>query len=415
MTAVATTMNCDDGAIDYSTDEQNVVYGDDSRIEFYQASNTWKRNVHEFSAQMIRNSQLRAVPGGYNLSNASTLSQRQNLCSDERFADQPVQGHCSATLIDDDLMLTAGHCIERCSEGYSFVFGRYYSGAGQLSNFYFDDDVYGCSEVLVSRENSNGSPTTGTPDWAIVRLDRPVAPSHNPANIADSNEVLSLNTPLALVGYPSALPAKLDFGGRVQSLNTDIAFRGTVDAFAGNSGSGVFLHDGSLVGILTAGQTDYVFDSQSGCNRVNTLPQNTINAEIIHSANAAIEDYCNSHANPRLCDAPLPVEPPAPTPTNNTCVDPDGDGWGWDGTQSCRVGANNTPTVPTPTQMPINNACVDPDGDGWGWDGTQSCRVGANNNPTVPAPTPTPTNTACEDPDGDGWGWDGTQSCRVSS
>ncbi len=45
------------------------------------------------------------------------------MCEGERFAGQITAAGCSATLIDDDLVLTAGHCIDAGScAGRFYVF-----------------------------------------------------------------------------------------------------------------------------------------------------------------------------------------------------------------------------------------------------------------------------------------------------
>ena len=165
-------------------------------------------------------------------------------------------------------------------------------------------------------EESNGK------DWAIIRLDRATS-GRSPADISVNSWTRSLGTPLALIGYPSTIPLKLDLTGeitRVSPSSNAVSFNGTVDSFGGNSGSGVFAHDGKLRGILTAGQLDYVFDARSGCRRVNVEPQNSRNAETIHIAYMAVEKLCDSYSEeyPSLCGVGLVTDS---EPSSNSCVD----------------------------------------------------------------------------------------------
>ena len=114
------------------------------------------------------------------------------------------------------------------------------------------------------------------------------------------------------------------------------------------------------------------------------------------------------------------------------CIDSDGDGWGWDGSQSCRVDAQNTQTiqaVPAASSAADDSrVCVDTDGDGFGWDGQSTCLVNqvspvqqsapdnvpSTNSPSISSPSGD-SQRSCVDPDGDGFGWDGVATCRVDA
>lgn len=83
------------------------------------------------------------------------------------------------------------------------------------------------------------------------------------------------------IGHPSGLPRK--YAGatvsRVYSKGPDgsYVFVSNLDAFAGNSGSGVFDSSGNLVGILVSGATDFDVSS-GGCVTVNECPDNAVAA-----------------------------------------------------------------------------------------------------------------------------------------
>ncbi len=158
------------------------------------------------------------------------------------------------------------------------------------------DDVYACDEVVAWALG-------GGDDFAIVRLDRPVV-GHVPAPVTTSDARLEMDQPVWMIGFGSGLPAKLDDGGRVNDPGDETfprRFGATVDAFGGNSGSGVFDDTGAVVGILVAGQRDYT-DTGEGCRIVNVIDEDAGIGESIVYVHRAIEQLCASeHATARLC------------------------------------------------------------------------------------------------------------------
>ena len=98
---------------------------------------------------------------------AQTLESSYGVCSDQRFREQITAASCSATLIEDDLIVTAGHCIGSQAECLSqrFVLGYLMEedGLAPLSS----SDVFYCLQLLVSYDD-------GEADYAFIKLDRPV-------------------------------------------------------------------------------------------------------------------------------------------------------------------------------------------------------------------------------------------------
>jgi len=144
-----------------------VVYGTDDRKDpFAYADQVWAARALEFSAALVPTSQINATdPNNITIGNR-TLAERLNVCPDERFASQPANADCSATLIAPDIMLTAGHCINNCADS-RFVFDYYVTVGGTVPPI-TQDDVYACSSFLAYFQSQAGL------DYAIVRLTRPV-------------------------------------------------------------------------------------------------------------------------------------------------------------------------------------------------------------------------------------------------
>ena len=270
--------------------ERSVVYGEDDRTEVYAHADERLREIARrsvaamFDLRTLDQSDPRDVQV-----RAGTLAEGLNLCSGERFGDQLRGASCSGTLIDDDLILTAGHCItNRSCPRRAFVFDWYYEREGQLANINADD-IYLCDEIVARIQHPTSS------DYALVKLDRPVGPNRVPAEVRRIDEPLAVGTPVTMIGYPSGVPAKIDSGGQVVEPGGArmTVFQATVDAFGGNSGSGVFDAAGRVVGVLVRGEPDYI--RQGRCQRVAVLDEDrgdAGNAEDIVYVARALEALC---------------------------------------------------------------------------------------------------------------------------
>lgn len=117
------------------TTERSVVYGEDDRLDLYQVTD-------ENLAQLVRESIVALVPpddiDDTDPENVRLIGEllgpSLDLCEEELFLDQPRIASCSGTLIDDDLVLTAGHCMTsqaRCDNRRA-VFNLHYEAEGQL-------------------------------------------------------------------------------------------------------------------------------------------------------------------------------------------------------------------------------------------------------------------------------------------
>jgi V8-like Glu-specific endopeptidase len=222
---------------------------------------------------------------------ALALEDNLNLCEDEQFGPQPVAASCSGTLIGDDLVLTAGHCVSRSTPctTFNYVFDYHYDAPGVLAVI-DEQDVYSCSRVLLELD-SQGSDLT--PDFAVVQLDRPVEGGRRPATLR-TDAPLDRGEAVAMIGFGSGLPAKIDAGASVAApptMERDF-FIVNLDAFEGHSGSGIFDAENRLAGILLGGRVpDYVESEEEGCYRVNLFADAEA-GEVAHDIASIIGALC---------------------------------------------------------------------------------------------------------------------------
>jgi V8-like Glu-specific endopeptidase len=277
------------------------VYGVDNRTDVYAHDNaTMRLRAEQSTVALMRPHAINTSNPDNITFNGGTLQQRENLCTGQRFLDDPAPARCSGTLIGGDLVLTAGHCIEDAADcaNTRFVFRFYRASASTLATI-TTDDIFSCSQIVVRRAppaNESGL------DYAIVRLDRTATPRFVPAPVRRGNTALPTGQGLAVIGSGSGVPFKIDSGGSVRDARTAELdfFVANTDTFGGNSGSGVYESTNNTVaGILVRGATDYVFNGN--CRVVNTCSEAGCSGESITYVHNAINHYCATEQNPRLC------------------------------------------------------------------------------------------------------------------
>lgn len=300
--ALTTLSGCQDEQAFVGQFAAPVVYGEDDRMEVYNhPSSSLTEIARRSTVALIESGRMQRGPDGLYTLFASSLQEQEALCNGEAFLNQPTAAFCSGVLIEDDLVLTAGHCVgtQAQCEGIRFVFDYYLEGPSTLASI-DDDDVYGCRQIVVRDEASDASVT---PDFAVIQLDRPVTGDRTPVPIRVGATPLAFGEPVAMVGYGSGLPAKIDTGGVVTDprASTLDHFQTSADAFGGHSGSPTFDSNLELAGILVAGRgPDYIASPGETCARVNRFPDSE-GDESVHYVAPILSRLCAQGWSGKLC------------------------------------------------------------------------------------------------------------------
>ncbi|MDE2039547.1 MAG: trypsin-like peptidase domain-containing protein [Elusimicrobia bacterium] len=187
------------------------------------------------------------------------------LCKSERFYGQPRGAFCTGFLVGPDLLVTAGHCVldhpggarQFCRQ-VAFVADYGYYDKASDPTLTDSSKIYRCRRVIAAAHKPG---TIGKPDWALIRLSRPVDPRRRPPFDIDRGALPKVGSPVLMIGYPKGLPVKIAAGARVTKTG-DGVFYADLDAYKGNSGSPALGRDGVVEGILvsygTFGLGDFV-------------------------------------------------------------------------------------------------------------------------------------------------------------
>ncbi|OIO10651.1 MAG: hypothetical protein AUJ52_03575 [Elusimicrobia bacterium CG1_02_63_36] len=251
-------------AIVHAQARPDVIYGDDDRLDLHQVQSPKLKAMAGSTVALFQGSGV-SMDGGNATLQTSNYGDSYGLCKDEPFRDQGAGAFCSGSLVGEDLIMTAGHCVRSQSacESTKFVFGFGITDKDKgTPGSVPAGEVYSCKELVGRTEQGSG------PDWALIRLDRSVV-GHAPLKITRDG-VPAKGTPLVVIGHPAGLPTKIAGGAYVRDADRNGYFVANLDTYGGNSGSAVFNGiSGMVEGILVRGETDFTYDSANSCRRSN--------------------------------------------------------------------------------------------------------------------------------------------------
>ncbi|MCO4793055.1 MAG: trypsin-like peptidase domain-containing protein [Bacteriovoracaceae bacterium] len=255
-----------------------VIYGEDDRYEVEDYPDRVFKDHSKSVAGMVKGYKLAEDPEDPKLLRFGKIQAQRSraLCKDEKYSDQYTLPICSGFLVDDDILITAAHCIADVTDckRKKWVFD-YVKGTEKLQK----KNVYGCKEILLREEHESKYKVK---DYAVIRLDRKVE-DREPLKLRKLG-FPKLGTDLVVIGHPSGLPMKISDGAsvkwgmneeeRINVLGTLFKrryyFKANLDTFSGNSGSPVFnMKTEKVEGLLIQGAEDYEWDEDNKCMRVS--------------------------------------------------------------------------------------------------------------------------------------------------
>ncbi len=240
----------------------------------------------ESEAQIINNSEsvLAQVPN-WRISHFSkdnftidtkNLTEGLNLCPDENYSSLPIVSSCTAFLVAEDLIVTAGHCIKDKYDCQRQTWLLDYKDAGDFSSSsgfvtFTNEQSYTCKELVSHSVGVNL-------DYALIKLDRPVT-GRKPLKLRREGKVAS-DENLYMIGHPLGLPKIITSNIKIRDNALPNFFKTTADAFSGNSGSPVIgVNSGLVEGILIRGEDDFKYDPHTGCQRYTRCSLNECRGE----------------------------------------------------------------------------------------------------------------------------------------
>ena len=256
-----------------------VTYGEDSRTEAFQHTDSNLQEMATSVAIFVPKDQVK-ISGNSVTLEGNTLDEMSemgwlvpgvnaSMCAEELFTSQNAPGFCTGFLVKEDILVTAGHCLEKTPCADTNIIFDFQMEPGNSLRVLTRDNLFECSEVI-ARESPNSE--NFYLDYAIIKLDRPTG---RKGLVYATDDHIQAQDRVAVIGYPSGLPLKIASDASVISSEVDDPFfTANLDTFGSNSGSPVINIDTYQVeGILVRGMPDYVLSEDGSCVQVNRCPE----------------------------------------------------------------------------------------------------------------------------------------------
>ena len=240
----------------------NVIFGEDDRKDI--EKNSSGKIIEEFaqSIAIIVNTEIikRTSSRNYKKVLFKKFKEQLDFCSEEPFINQPAPGWCSAFLVSNNVVATAGHCLtdENSCENMAFIF-EYTVQQASKNSYIPSENIFRCKKII----KKEYSPFSSI-DFALLELDKKIE-TRNPLKL-NTDSPTSQNAEVFTLGHPNGLPLKIADNAYIINNSDPIFFTANLDTFRGNSGSPVFNKStGKVEGMLVRGNQDFILDN--GCYR----------------------------------------------------------------------------------------------------------------------------------------------------
>lgn len=252
-----------------------IIYGNDDRIEAYQIQDPRIAEAARSTAALIPPTYAEEKmiesegPDGIALAD-HRLTRDGGWKRGTRFGDQTDVAKCTAFLVGEDLIATAGHCASKSDDDwkdYRIVFDYALARKGDDPTRLPAKNVFRAVELIASvhdvtrfpfkwPEGASDYAEYGN-DYALLRLDRKVE-GRKILRFDSQPGKIRVGTKLALIGYPLGLPLKVDPNVVVREVFAEQKYAWVYsDSFSGNSGSPVYdPRTDRVVGVFVAGAKD---------------------------------------------------------------------------------------------------------------------------------------------------------------
>lgn len=230
-----------------------AIYGRDNRRDIYELSeNDPRKRTGDSVVALFRCHKIKDNGNGTSSLVTTVFGHDFNLCPQERFFNQPLGAFGTGFLAAPDIIVTAGHCVRPNTViDIRFVFGFEMVDSNTPLLQIDNEEIYRGVEIIAREE------VTGGPDWALVRVDRPVT-NHEALKIRREGKIDDGQS-IYVIGHPLGLPRKFAGGAIVRQNDAPAFFVANCDTFTHNSGSPVFNgHDRVVEGVHVKGGNDFV-------------------------------------------------------------------------------------------------------------------------------------------------------------